>query len=257
MRTIETRATVKELVHVTAHNHHYINPYFGCSEGCPFCCWEELPGWSGKIDVRVNAPELFEKYIENWDPNKVIYIGSCCNSYESLEAKYRLTRRILSMLKDRGIRFLLTTSTKLILDDMELFVAMKEQAIVVMELCRIKRIKTFNLTGYHEGIEAGNLLRQNGVTVWATLGPILPGITDIQKVLDALNDEIPLYVSPLDVSPMTAMRRRLLDAIQREYPELVLRYDEMIAQKKCEEVFEKEIHPFLENPRIYRMPFPI
>ena len=101
------------------------------------------------------------------------------------------------------------------------------------------------------------MLRQNGVKVWPTLGPILPGITDIQKVLDALNDEIPLYVSPLDVSPMTAMRRRLLDAIQREYPELVLRYDEMIAQKKCEEVFEKEIHPFLENPRIYRMPFPI
>lgn len=257
MLMVEKTIEANELIHVTSHNHHYVNPYYGCSEGCPYCYWADIPGWSGKIDIRVNAPQLFEEYTRNWNTEKIIYIGSCCNPYEDIEQKYRLTRKMLITLKDRKIKFLLTTSTNRVLNDVDLLLEMKDQAIIVFELCRINRIKNFNATGFHEAIVAANALAAAGITVWATLGPILPGITNLGKILERLNKEIPVYVSPMDAVPGSPMHARVIASIQQDYPELTSFYEDMIRNNQNDVLFEQEIAPYLSNPRVKRFPFPL
>lgn len=56
----ECNVTAEELFHVTEHGHEYVNPYFGCSEGCPYCYWTSIPGWEGQISVRVNAVDVLK-----------------------------------------------------------------------------------------------------------------------------------------------------------------------------------------------------
>ena len=54
------------------HHHAYVNPYNGCTAGCPFCFWLSRQGWEGRIQIRENITEL----LENELPSK----GKTCPS---------------------------------------------------------------------------------------------------------------------------------------------------------------------------------
>ena len=253
----ECNVTAEELFHVTEHGHEYVNPYFGCSEGCPFCYWTSIPGWEGQISVRVNAVDVLKTKLPGWDKRRRLCIGSYCNPYEEVERKYRLTRGILEALREYHIPFVLMTSSEFILDDAELIASMKENATIVFELCRIRRLVIFQETGSHPVLDAANRLARMGVPVLATLSPYLKGITDVEAVLEYLDERIPLYLGELDLETNRTVAARLLPAV-KIYREAYLQHylwDIQDGHAKME--FEEIMKEYEGNPRIRRFPLDI
>ena len=252
----EVRVTQAELLHITEHGHCYVNPYYGCSEGCPFCYWNDLPGWAGNIQVRVNAPEILDEYLANRACGGRIYIGSYCNPYEDVEKTYRITRSMLQVLKRHHAGFTLMTSSQGVVQDLPLLAGLGEKCTIVFELSRIERMLAFQKTGRHPVLDAANLLFHQGITVWTTLSPYLHGITDLEAVLDVLDEGIPVYTGPLDVLPGTAMYNRFMDRIEKCAPWSLAYYQTLIRQGRIQREFEKTVRGFDGVARLKRFPLP-
>ena len=247
----------ESLFEITAHDHYYVNPYYGCSEGCPYCYWTSIPGWEGQITARVNIVDVFKSRMKSWDKTKRICFGSFCNPYESIERDYRLTRGLLQVCKDEKIHFMLTTSSSLIVDDIDLIESMKEQAIIVFELSRIDRLVRFEKGGFHDVLAAANAFHRKGIKVIATLSPYLKGITDTNKILHELDNEIPLYLGALDLHTNWTTAGRLLPQIYQYKPELLDHYGWVIKGNNAEVEFEEYMQQFNLNHRVKRFPLNI
>lgn len=81
-----------------------INPYTGCSHGCLYCYARFMKRftnhpepWGEFVDVKINAPDLIPEDTDKYK-DRSITIGSVTDPYLPLEAKYKLTRRILEKL---------------------------------------------------------------------------------------------------------------------------------------------------------------
>lgn len=253
----ESVITEDKLFEVTAHEHYYVNPYFGCSENCPYCYWTSIPGWEGQITARVNIVEVFSAKMKSWDKTKRVCFGSYCNPYEFLEKDYRLTRGLLQVCKEQKVHFMLTTSSSLIVDDIDLIASMKDQAIIVFELSRIDRLVRFEKGGFHDVLAAANAFHRKGIKVLATLSPYLKGITDAERILEELDADIPLYLGALDLQTNYTTAGRLLPQIYQYKPELLQHYGWVIKDNHAEEEFEEYMIRFENNPRVKRFPLDI
>ena len=63
----------------SAHHHAFINPYNGCTAGCPYCFWLSQKGWENRIQIRENIVDVLDTALKTWDPKEFIYLGSVCD----------------------------------------------------------------------------------------------------------------------------------------------------------------------------------
>lgn len=253
----EDHISEKSLLEVTAHNHYYINPYFGCSEKCPFCYWTVLPGWEGQITARTNIIDCFREKMKTWDRHKRICFGSYCNPYESIEKKYRLTRGLLEVTKEYGIPFMLTTSSSLIIDDIDLIESMKSNAIIVFELSRIDRLQKFSETGEHDVLDTANEFNRRGIKVLATVSPYLKGITDIDQIMGKLDSNIDIYIGCLDLETNHETASRLLQQIQVFRPDLLSHYNWLLEGNNAYSEFTELTDKYAGIKQIKQFPLEI
>mgnify|MGYP004607371019 FL=1 len=244
--------TVYEL---SPHNHAYINPYIGCSMGCPFCYWLKQEGWEGKIKVKTNLEELLEEKLKDWPKDEFLYLGSVCDPFNELEKKYHLSEKCLKVIAKYDIPVLITTSaaTDVVLEYSDLLKSIKK-LIVVIELSRIPFVENLNQGGIHRGIQCANILREHGMKVWTTLAPVLPGITDLDQILKLLHEEIPVYIDKLDCNAEDILGKRTLKWIYEEYPEFSDEYDKIIKEHDFS-YFSKIEKKYAENRRVKKFPF--
>ena len=119
-----TTKKVDFAIEINEYGQPYVNPYFGCTAGCPFCYWLSIPGWEGKVDIRLNIAEQLDRYCREREAERPrLYMGSYCDPYmEEAEAEYQLTRRCLEVAARRRFPLTLCTSARseLILRDVDL-----------------------------------------------------------------------------------------------------------------------------------------
>ncbi len=254
MRTEEIQA--ERAIDLSPHNHAFLNPYNGCAMGCPFCFWLSDPAWENRMQVKQNIAELLEVYLrEQWDGD-YLYLGSVCDPFAKEEETCGLTGRCLELLRKYQVPLLITTSaaSPVILSYTDLLKSMKGPVITVVELSRIPFVEEMNRGNVHPGIERANRLREAGLTVWATLSPVLPGITDLEQVLAALDPRIPVYVDRLNMTVDSVQGRRTLAWIERDYPQLYARYEGMICGQEWS-YFEELLACCRGNERVKTFPF--
>lgn len=241
---------------LSPHRHAFINPYNGCSMGCPFCYWLSQEGWENRIQVKMNIGELLEKELKTWPKDEFIYLGSVCDPFNEFEDQYRLSKCCLELIRKYEIPLVITTSaaTPVILDYVEILHTMKQRVVIVVELARILFIDEMNRGGEHRGIVHANALCEAGLEVWATLAPILPEITDLGKVLSVLDSRIPVYVDSLNCDPNGIQGRRVMEWIRKEHEDLAWRYEEIIAKQDWS-YFEQILKSNDGNGRIKTFPF--
>lgn len=244
----------KEAYDLSPHNHAFINPYNGCSMGCPFCYWLEREGWENRIQIKTNIAEILDKRLDDWENGKVIYLGSVCDPYNELEEEYGLSRECLKVIKRRQIPLVITTSgvREVILRDVDLLKEM--QVIIVVELARLPMIKQMEQGGMHMGIEYANRLRAKGLNVYATLAPICPGIIELEPILNRLDASIPVYVDCLRCNPGSVVAERTKLWIRKEHPELIETYETMI-ESQDHSYFRNYLNQYKENSRVKTFPF--
>lgn len=238
------------------HHHPFINPYNGCQGGCPFCFWLSQEGWEGRVEVRLNLPELLEKTLQDWPTKEFLYMGSICDPFMELDETYALTRECLKCVARHEVPLLITTSAegRTIFRDLDILREIRPRLIVVIELARIKSLEWLQAGKSHPGICHANELRRAGFEVWTTLSPLLPNVADLGAVLDSLLPDIPVYIDRLECKPGTVQAKRILEWISRDYPQTLEQYKRIIYDNDSS-WFERTLQEHRHNSRIHVFPF--
>jgi DNA repair photolyase len=133
--------------------------------------------WGEFVDVKVNAVDLLRRQLERAKKGTV-WISSVCDPYQSLEAKYRLTRGCLEELLKKQFPVNIQTKSKLAIRDLDLFrqfetidvgftIATDDQKMATLFEPKGSPVK--------ERIKALEMIHNAGIRTFAFIGPLLPG----------------------------------------------------------------------------------
>ncbi len=211
-----------------------VDPYDGCTVGCPYCFQLRDETWNKELQVKTNIPDLLSRELRNWDKKEPVYIGSRCDPYMEIERKYRLTRQCLIELDRLEIPCMVTTKagTDLIERDLDIIRRMGQRFTLLLGLSNLGQIRRAQDSSEIHNIGLANRLHRAGIRVWVFITPILPGITDVEKMIAALDEEIPVFLDKVRVLPDTRPAETLERFIARRLPHLTAAYNEIIYNDK-------------------------
>ena len=179
-----------------------LNPYRGCRHACRYCYarpthefWGMDAGreFEQRVFAKVNAPEVLRNELRRpkWQREPIV-IGTASDPYEPAESQYRLTRRIIQVLREFENPASITTKGVLVRRDVD----------VLRELAEVAEVRvTFSVGSIDEGVwkltepgapnplsrlEAMQYLVENGVQAGVMMAPLLPGISDSRESIDAV-----------------------------------------------------------------------
>lgn len=163
-----------------------INPYRGCAFGCRYCYADFIrkfrdgdEAWGAFVDVKANAPALIWKEIRRIPPGKRVLLSSVTDPYQPLERNYRLTRRILEVLRlrpDLEVRIL--TRSPLVTRDVDLFRELGPRLQVGLSITtdreEVRKLFEPTAPAIPRRLQALRTLHEAGIRTFAFLGPLLP-----------------------------------------------------------------------------------
>ncbi|HJR15438.1 MAG TPA: radical SAM protein [Gemmatimonadales bacterium] len=245
-----------------------INPYVGCEFGCMYCYARDTHRWTMEraeqaIDLprRPAAPltpeEAFEREIlvktnivevltRTLNPSRLaghsLVIGTATDPYQPAERQFRLTRRILELLRSyHGLSIEIITKSSLVTRDLDVLQALSAQHDVTVNIslatadARLARLLELRSPVPAARLRALRRLIENGVYAGLLVAPIIPGVTDdwagLAQLMEAAKEAGARYVvgSALRLGP--AARHRFLPFLTREFPALAERYRRHYADK--------------------------
>lgn len=173
-----------------------MNLYRGCSHGCIYCdsrskCYHMEHPFED-IEVKENAIELLEHFLNHKRKKCMIGTGSMTDPYIPLEMKIGNVRKALNLIYEKGFGFTVITKSNSILRDLDLFdkINKKTKCVVQMtlttydeDLCR--KIEP-NVSTTKERFEVLKQLRDMGIPTVVWLTPILPFINDTKENISGI-----------------------------------------------------------------------
>lgn len=176
-----------------------LNIYRGCQHSCKYCyamySHKYLDSLDFFTDIRIKTnivDELEKELRSNAWKREIINIGGVTDSYQPIEAKYKLMPEILKLLIKYKTPAIISTKSKLILRDYDLIDQLSRityvnvaETITTMDENIRKKTEPFGATS----LERFEILREFGKTNASTglhLMPIIPYITDNYENFDAM-----------------------------------------------------------------------
>jgi DNA repair photolyase len=222
-----------------------INPYRGCEFACKYCYarythefMEMRDGieFEQKIYAKQHAAELLSQELRKVKPDEDIAIGTATDPYQPIEKRLEITRAILGELaRHSGLELGIVTKSAMIVRDID----------VLSEIARHNRISvSFTVTTTDIELarilepraprpdlrlEALGKLREAGIRAGVICAPVLPGITDSPRQLEAVVRSAAeakanhIYANPLFLKPSSAAV--FLPFLKEHFPHLVADYD--------------------------------
>lgn len=228
-----------------------IDPYDGCTMGCPYCFQLGDKNWNKALYVKVNIAERVREDLKEWPKDKIVYIGSKCDPYMKIEKEYELTRKCLTELSQMNIPCMLTTKagSDIIFRDIDIINKFKDNFTLLLGLSNLKQLN--NIQNYSElkNIQVANQLHRLGIKVWIFITPILPGITDVTAMINALDKDIPIYLDKVRLEKNSLPAARMLLYIKKNNPSLKSKYENIIYKMK-DPYYEQVKEEWIGNSRI-------
>jgi DNA repair photolyase len=169
------------------------NLYKGCTHGCTYCYAPSLTHderkWGKYVDVKVNAPEVLERELRGLRKDQV-FLSSASDPYQSVEAKYGITRRCLQVLLRNGFPVSILTRSPLVLRDLEL-IKKFDWVKVGMSITTVP-VREFEpgVPPLQRRIATLKELAAEGIPTWVSLAPVIPGImmVDLDRLFEDLSN---------------------------------------------------------------------
>jgi DNA repair photolyase len=221
-----------------------INPYRGCEFGCRYCYarythefMEMRDGmeFEQKIYVKQHAAELLRQDLRRVKPDESIALGTATDPYQPAERRYEVTRGILEeFARHRGYELGIVTKSNLIGRDLDLLqqVARSNQLSVHITITTLDvdlaRILEPRAPRPDLRLDAVRALRDAGLRVGVSCSPVIPGITDSAKDLEAVIRSAReagaeyVFANPLFLKPCSAAV--FLPFLEQNFPHLVENY---------------------------------
>ncbi len=221
-----------------------INPYRGCEFACKYCYarythefMEMRDGidFEQKIYVKQHTAELLRQELRQVKQDDSIAIGAATDPYQPAERRYEVTRGILEeFARHSGFHLGIITKSNLILRDIDVLQAVARQnrlsvnvTITTLDV-ELARILEPRAPRPDLRLETIRKLSDAGLRVGMSGSPVLPGITDSPKDLEALVRAAAdagahhLFAGPLFLKPCSAAV--FLPFLEKQFPHLVENY---------------------------------
>jgi len=221
-----------------------INPYRGCEFACKYCyarCTHEFMemrdgiDFEQKIFVKQHAADLLRQELRQVKPGEEIAIGTATDPYQPAERRFEVTRAILEELaRHRGLEIGIVTKSNLVLRDVEVLrqISKNNRLFVNITITTLKadlaRILEPRAPRPDLRLEAMQKLNQEGIAAGVICAPVLPGITDSPKDLEALVKATAraggkyIFANSLFLKPCSAAV--FLPFLEKEFPHLIESY---------------------------------
>lgn len=237
-----------------------INPYRGCEFGCIYCYAKSFKSikkrlnkieYGNFVDVKINAIELLEKELNIYKPEKVI-LGASTEIYQPVEKKYRLTRQILEILNAKNIKIYLLTKSDMITRDIDIINSDNTLIFYTINSTddKISSIFENNTPSYIKRFNTLKMLKEANINVVLHIGPVLPEITDYEKIVSDTFD----YVKSFEFENLnlnSVKKTLFLEKIKDNYPALFQYYsylfEDLVSYNKYWEILQKKLKNLFEN----------
>lgn len=177
-----------------------VNPYVGCQHACVYCyaCFmRRFTGhdepWGEFVDVKANAVAAFEADFRRVKPGEGAFFGSATDAYQPVESRYKLMRgilhRIVAALPLLPFGVSILTKSDLVLRDVDLLRQIPGAEVgfsIALTDERARRILEPRCAPIRQRIAALKRLREEDIATFAFIGPILPGVTDLDAIFPQL-----------------------------------------------------------------------
>ena len=223
-----------------------INPYRGCEFACKYCYarythefMEMRDGvdFEQKIYVKQHAANLLRQELRRVKPGEEIAIGTATDPYQPAERRFEVTRAILEeMARHQGLEIGLITKGTLILRDLDLLQEIKRNNRLFVNLTittmnvELARILEPRAPRPDLRMEAVRKLNEAGVDAGVSCSPVIPGITDAPRDLEAVVRATAeaggkhIFANPLFLKPCSAAV--FLPFLEKEFPQLAAGYQQ-------------------------------
>ena len=246
-----------------------INPYRGCEFGCRYCYarythefLEFSPEeFEQKIYFKQNAAWLLEQELRRLKPGTEIALGTATDPYQPLERKQRITRSLLEVFaKHGGFKLGIVTKSTLLLRDIDLLSKIAEHNSLTLHLTvttmNTKLARTLEPRAPRPDLRIGAVrkLRQAGLRAGVMCSPLMPGITDSRRSIDAVAraaaaaDASFFFSGPLFLKPCS--QPTFLKFVGEHFPQQLEAYKRRYASSAFVSAeYRNRVHELVESIR--------
>jgi len=246
-----------------------INPYVGCEHGCRYCYARFMKRFTGHteewgtfVDVKMNIAEVLEKQLRSPKyKGERIYIGTVTDSYQPLEKKYKLTRSILKVLLNYQNPISILTKSDMVLRDLDLLKQFKEVdvnfTITTLDE-KWKKLVEPNSSTARQRLRAMKKLTDEGITVFAMMGPYWPVFTDPEALFKKFKKVGVEHVFTESFNTIGGNWTGVADVLRKRYPKLFLEmHRTMFNKKKFDEFYNQAARKIRQLSKKYKIPVTI
>lgn len=224
-----------------------MNLYRGCAHNCVYCDGRsekyQVDGEFGtEVTVKINAIELLRRALDpsrKRAPLKRGFIGlggGVGDSYQPIDKRYKLSRRILQIIYDLDFPVHILTKSTMVKRDLDLIkkINEKKRAIVSFSFSStnddISRIFEPGVPLPPERLETIRLFKKEGIFCGMYLMPVIPFLTDKPDIIDkTISDARDAGVDFVVFGGMTLKEGRQKDyfykTLDRYFPDLISQYE--------------------------------
>ena len=174
-----------------------LNPYMGCERACVYCYARDYharrgrdtgAGFDREIDVKINFPELLTAELRHLRLRETVALGTATDPYQQCEGRYRITRRTLEALVASPLPLVVITKGSMVVRDIDLLTQLDVKVCVSIGTVSEELAKTSepHASPPRARLEAVRRLVAAGIDAGVLAAPILPGLSDSEKSLDAV-----------------------------------------------------------------------
>jgi len=209
------------------------NPYVGCGHGCVYCYARFMKRFTGHqevwgefVDVKMNAEQLAEKELRKVG-EKTVLLSSVTDPYQPIERKYQLTRKVLQQAVINHTPISILTKSSLVLRDLDLL-SQLDYCEVGMSFSTaedsVRRVFEPRTSTVDQRLNALIEIKGVGIRTYAFLGPILPGLTDLETLFEQFARVRVDWVMVENLNMEGTIFPSLTETIQKHYPHLAELY---------------------------------
>jgi len=238
-----------------------VNPYRGCAHACVYCYARRYHEYfdlgAGKdfeqqIFVKVNAVEVLRRELSRrtWK-RELVAVGTAVDPYQPAEGRYRLTRGILEALADYGTPCSIVTKNSMILRDLDVLQRLARGpgvtvafSITTLEPVLVKRVEP-DTPPPLQRLRVMEQLVRAGIRAGVLLAPVLPGLTDDVRSMDAViraaRDHGAAFVSAGVLRLQGSVKDVYQEFLQQEVPWLLPMYQRLYPAANAPRAYQNRI----------------
>ncbi|HEX4311469.1 MAG TPA: radical SAM protein [Acidobacteriaceae bacterium] len=228
-----------------------INPYRGCEFGCKYCYARYTHEFIDRPDPEMFEREIYIKQHAAWllrqelkrvRPDEYIALGTATDPYQPIERKAQVTRSLLEVFaEEQGLRLGIVTKSTLIERDIDLLVRIASRNRLSLHLtittpdARLARILEPRAPRPDLRFRTVERLRAAGLRVGILCSPLMPGITDTPRALEAMARRAKkagasfFSAQPLFLKPCS--KPVFMEFVREHFPELAKAYEVRYADR--------------------------